>query len=710
MNEQEYINKIRQQAENVPIPDSISPENMKKMLDEKTTTSTASSEQNKLIKSRKWVKYTAVACTVLLVAGGAGFSVLNKNMAGSSEKTADMANDIYVEESAAAETADDSDAPAFETSLNTPKSYDEYYETIKETLDNYYNSFAQVETEEFMVKGDREVSDSMKESLLNEADTIMMDSAETKDYSSTNIQEDNIDEGDIIKTDGNYIYKVTTTGNHNNLTKTLSIIKAEKGQLSPESSIDLENCFEKDDNAYVYFQEFYLYQDNLILLFTNEFDKTETTIVIYDIKDKSEPVQKKVLTQSGNYQSSRINEGILYTISVFSGADFTTKEPYTNYIPSVNGELIDCSQIHYPDDVLVQSTYVVTSIDLNSCTVTDSIAVPTGGGNVYVGAQSIYLYGSVYNEPNKTEFLRIIYDNGKLTAGNNAIITGYVYDNYAISEYNGYLRIIATIPSENFILLRNRGELFTKEISEDNATTETTEDNSEELTEDINVLYIFDENMSLASKLSGIAPGEQVKSVRYMGDMGYLVTYENVDPLFSIDLSDPYNPEIKGRLTVPGFSNYLHPYADGLLLGIGEEHTPQDQTYVGLKLSMFDINDPTNIQVVNQYIIENGYYSTAQHNPKALMIDTEKNIFGFFYQEQIADDNYTYTTNNYFVTYQYDKEKGFVETGRYKVNMESYEVDQVRGIYIDNYLYISTCNTITSYELNGTKQIDSIKE
>lgn len=715
MNEQEYMNKIKQQAENVPIPDSISPENMKKMLDEKLASSTASKEQTKLVKSRKWVKYIAAACVVLILAGGTGFSILSINMMKESEdataisgETADVAEEACMDES---EDTGSSDMLAYETSLNTPNSYDEYYDTIKETLDNYYDNFAQAETAGVPdnIKA-KEFSIQAEEDLLTNAGSSMDSIAVARDYSTTNTQEETIDEGDIIKTDGNYIYKITTNDNNGQSSNILSIIKAENGNLTSESSIDLDHCFDTEENAYVYFQEFYLHQNYLVLLFTNEFDKTETTIVIYDIKDKANPEKKKILTQSGSYQSSRISDGYLYTISIFSGADFSTQQPYANYIPSVGGKLIDCSQIYYSDNVLAQSTYVVTGVNLQSLEISDSIALPAGGGDIYVSHQSIYLYGSVYNEPGKTEFLRIGYEKGKLTPGKSATITGYVYDNYAISEYNDYLRIIATIPANDFSLLRNDMEMIPKDISDDVSEENTTDEKTEELTEDINVLYIFDENMSLVSKLSGIAPGEQVKSVRYIGDMGYLVTYETVDPLFAIDLSDPYNPEITGRLTIPGFSNYLHPYADGLLLGIGEEYTPKDQTFVGLKLSMFDISDPANIEVVDQLILENGYYSTAQYNHKALMIDPEKNIFGFFYQEQIADENYTYITNNYFVTYEYNQKNGFVETGRYKVDMESYEVDTIRGLYIDDYLYISTNHSITSYELNGTKQIDTIQQ
>ncbi|MGN0438243.1 MAG: beta-propeller domain-containing protein [Lachnospiraceae bacterium] len=710
MNEQEYMNKLKQKAENAPIPESISPENMKKMLDEHMTTTKPSKEQKKPTSSKKWLAYTTVACAMLLVVSGAGLTMATKNMIKQSETSMDMAQEACVEETGAAAEDDASDSDlACATDLNTPESYEEYYDTIKSNLDAYYDSFAQVQDSN--KRSDLQVKDFNTSKAENSVvfEDAAMESGTNSDFSTTNIQEENIDEGDIIKTDGKYIYKVSTKIEDGLLTNTLSIIKTVNGKLTLESTIHLDSCFTDNKEDYVYFKEFYLYQNQLVLVFMNDFDKPETTIVIYDVTNKSNPVKKKVIPQSGSYESSRIHEGILYTISNFSNADFSTKKPYENYIPSVAGKLIDCSNIHFPENVLAESTYVVSSIDLNTLEVTDSIAVPTAGGQIYVSDRSIYIYGNVYSEPGKTKLLRVAYREGKLSPGKSTIITGYVYDSFALSEYNGYLRILATISPSNINLLREDSDMIPKT----NATNDIINDEAvdmSQLTENINVLYILDENMSLVSKISGIAPGEQIKSVRYIGDMGYLVTYENVDPLFAIDLSDPENPEIKGRLTVPGFSNYLHPYADGLLFGLGEEYDPQTQTFEGLKISMFDISNPTNIQVKDQYILDEAYYAPAQYNHKALMINPEKNIIGFLYQEQVGADNGIYVTNCYFVTYEYQEDYGFMESGMYLVDTEDYDSDQVRGIYIGDYLYISTSNSVTSYQLNGEDAIDILIE
>lgn len=211
--------------------------------------------------------------------------------------------------------------------------------------------------------------------------------------------------------------------------------------------------------------------------------------------------------------------------------------------------------------------------------------------------------------------------------------------------------------------------------------------------------------MNLVSKLTGIAPGEQIYSARFLGDMGYFVTYRNTDPLYSVDLSDPKNPTIVGQLKIPGFSNYLHAYDDGILLGIGQDIDPATQVSSGIKLSMFDISDPENVTERNKYVIENSEYSPALYDHKAIMINTDDNIFGFVYTTyDSSTDQYGY----YFATYTYDSKKGFVETARYRLNQKNeYDYDSVRGIYIGDYLYLSNNEQIVSYKLGDTTPIST---
>ena len=149
-------------------------------------------------------------------------------------------------------------------------------------------------------------------------------------------------------------------------------------------------------------------------------------------------------------------------------------------------------------------------------------------------------------------------------------MNGYINNTFSLNEYKGYLRIVTT-------------------SWEDTST---------------NALYILDESMNTCAKLENLAKGETIQSARFMGDIGYFVTYKQVDPLFSVDLKDPRNPKILGELKVTGFSSYLHFYGEDKLLGIGTETDPQSGEWLGVKLSMFDTSDPSNVLEEDKYVMK----------------------------------------------------------------------------------------------------------
>ncbi|MBQ9984607.1 MAG: beta-propeller domain-containing protein [Lachnospiraceae bacterium] len=770
MNEQELMNKIDETTKNIPIPDSISPENMKKMLDEEmhdwnafdrttdknsdnstsTQTKTANNAVTKLSTSNRnriMRRLTVAACLVLcFVVGGTAIHLGSRSQLQSdttesaayeeaAEESMDIAESAEAEEES--KSADTASTTAEElvvaSSLQSPSSYEDYYETLTTAYQAYYDNIATVTTDE--LTDGLTMEDSFQSSTeaglatneaVAESATVTGSAAEKEmaadldsslrgagsgeesnaDFSTTNTQEKEVDEGDVIKTDGKYIYKIISkfNGDIGYTIHQLTITETDNGNLKVLGTIDLSEGTKPEEDVYLDFKEFYLYDNYLVALFafTDYSGKHENTtrITLYDISDKENPKRVRTLTQSGNYESSRISDGYLYTISNFYEANLDTPTPYSNYIPSINGTTMECEDIYYPDNVLIETTYVVTSLNLdNPEDFTDTAAIPTNGGQVYVSDSSIYFYTTLYDHVTKTEIVKVNYDKGILTPGENAIITGYLYDSFALSEYDGHLRIVATIPANNISLLRT--DLF----KVGSANTEDTTENVV-VKEDVNVLYILDKDMKLTGKISGIAPGEQIYSARFMGDIGYFVTFKTVDPLFSVDLSDPTNPKIIGQLKIPGFSNYLHAYEDGLLLGLGEEYDPNTMDYLGLKLSMFDISDPANVTEQDKYIIENSTYTDAQYNHKALMIDPKKNLFGFLYG---SSDGVNYKYTHYYATYTYDEEKGFIETARYEITDGSEnEIDAVRGVYIGNYFYLVTNKSVTSYEIGSTTPIAQV--
>lgn len=756
MNEQDFMNKIDDKTKHLQIPDSITPDNMKKMLDE-TLQNQKSFEDEKMYqndtdtsqsqndntgdgnngnspagKKNRYIRwFSAAACIALVLFGAAGISHINhKNTTSSGLSVKSDETNSYDTESAEEVTEDspitgaggesgfESDL-AYQTTFHTPDSYEDYFHAVKDAYDAYYDRISTVETNGFDdIAEDYEVgaTESAAEdaidmgsstgsrdnsiTALQDSKESSRDSAKTKneDYSKTNTQEKNIDEGDIIKTDGSYIYKVSPQYDENTWETiyTLNITKADNGKLTPMASLNLNKemgSMNSEDTSFD-FHEFYLYKDQLIILYTlynynTDNQEIMSYIAIYDIRNRKEPKLKKTLSQSGWYEASRISDGYLYTITNYSSGNFNDITRYKDYIPTVDNRTISCKNIYYSDNVLMDTAHVITSLNLDKPTeFTDSKSVPVNGSTVYVSDNAIYFYATIYDSITKTEIMKMYYENGQLTVGPSAVIAGYLYGPFAINEYNGHLRIVATIPANNISLLRSV------------ALIDTTNSSGLEVREDVNALYILDDSLSLTGKLTGIAPGEMIYSARFIANTGYFVTYKNMDPLFSVDLSDPANPVILGSLKIPGFSNYLHPYGDGILLGLGEETDPKTQENLGLKLSMFDISNPANVTEEDKHIIENAWYSTAQYDYKSMMIDPEKNIFGFYYY---ASDSY------YYATYAYSEEYGFVETAKYLVNDGSqYEDSNVRGLFIGDYFYLCTNRQITSYKLNSEEMIDKI--
>jgi uncharacterized secreted protein with C-terminal beta-propeller domain len=146
-----------------------------------------------------------------------------------------------------------------------------------------------------------------------------------------------------------------------------------------------------------------------------------------------------------------------------------------------------------------------------------------------------------------------------------------------------------------------------------------------------NNLYVLDPNLKLTGRLEGLAPGENIHSARFMGEKCYLVTFQKTDPLFVIDLSVPDSPTILGELKIPGYSDYLHPYDETHLIGVGKE-TEEAETgnfawFQGLKLSLFDVSNVTDPKQMDKTIIgDRGTSSEALTNPKAFLLDNSRNL------------------------------------------------------------------------------------
>lgn len=643
---------LREMTENTPVPLALHPESVRLKL-----------EQLKKEKQRKYRKKyiigAAAACFCLVLAAG-GYTALR--MAGESRST----------ESSSAGMQDGGETAGAEE-INTARDYDEIYEYISEYQDQLKKNMGDTagsSTAEYAVSDSAGAADSASKASANTGTAY-------GGYSDTNVREEGIGEADIIKTDGNNIYIVSG--------KKVRIVDISSGSMKEAGSISV------DESDYVC--EIYI-EDGMLAVFYNRADyndgtdgydwsyKDFTYTDVYDVSDPEEPHLLGTVSQSGMYDSMRAKDGYIYILSNYQVSVPQARSDTAAYIPEVQGKLLEAGDIFMPGSKMGNGYTVISAVSLdNPSECTDKKAIFGRSDNCYVSEENIYVTETCYGDDDadvtQTAVRKISYKDGQLLGTAQAKVSGTLNDSFSIDEYNGYLRLVTTVTPVN-----NSPVPFFQ-----------SSDGTEE-SEETNALYILDGNLEMTGKIEGLAEGETIYSARFMGDTAYFVTFKQVDPLFSADLSDPSSPRITGELKIPGFSDYLHPYGENILLGIGMDMDEEGVSTEGVKLSMFDITDPEDVTEENKYIIEDTYGTEAAYNYKSVFIDTEKNLFGFLAYGDI---------NEYYV-FTYDESGGFEEVFSKAVN----HYGSVRGLYSGDTFYLVTESTVEAYELPSFEKTDDI--
>jgi uncharacterized secreted protein with C-terminal beta-propeller domain len=223
--------------------------------------------------------------------------------------------------------------------------------------------------------------------------------------------------------------------------------------------------------------------------------------------------------------------------------------------------------------------------------------------------------------------------------------------------------------------------------------------------ESLNSVYILDRNMNLIGSIENLAPGERIFSARFMGDMGYIVTFRQIDPLFVLDLSDPENPQVTGELKVPGFSNYLHPISKDVLLGIGQDVDENTGVQQGIKLSLFDVSDSGKPKEIKNLILgETGSYAEVLHNHKALMLKPQDDLIAFDATLNIYSGKLTREAFNGLVVIK-ASETGDLELIKEISNEGIYGQNVKRPLYIDDILYYVMDDNIRAFNMDGFEEI-----
>ncbi|NLZ81410.1 MAG: hypothetical protein GX913_06395 [Clostridiales bacterium] len=682
MKNEDIMNKIKEQTRDIEVPESLEPKNIEVKL--KDLSKTRNKNYKKSIFQISSIIVAAILLMVLIPNIKANLSSIDtSNLKG---KVSGSSSDIIKEE-----------AVEIVSPIPRAESYKYLYKEFKK-LDKGSLWTNMLSDGMANLTGGAE-----KEMAVEDSSTSVNTSANTsKDYSTTNIQVEGVDEGDIIKTDGNYIYL------SNEWDSTVKIIKVDGDHLELMSEIK-----KRDSNSYI--PELYIDGNRLAIIETSyEFHilpidengsmtarKNQVNLNIYDISDRRNPELLSSLTQDGTFQSSRKSGDYIYLFTNYyanMNTDILRSEDVVEaYVPSVNSKPLAIECIYIPVEINSTGYVVATSTDINNPSdFTDEMAVVANAAHFYVSNENIYIvngiWGRDYDEGkqyNESEILKFSYKDGRITPAATGTFKGSINDSFSLDEYNGYLRVVSTV--YHYQTYNN------KEMSV------SSDDRS-------NSLYVLDSNLKISGSIENLAPSEQIYSARFFGDTGYFVTFRNVDPLFSVDLSDPQNPKILGELKISGFSEYLHFYSEDLLLGLGYEADVNTGSTTGVKLSMFDVSNPKDVKEIHKLVLTEVNHSPALYNHRAVLISPERNIIAF-----MVEGNYQYSRDNYswfseYRTFSYDREKGFsqnlVSPLADNNNRWNYYVD-ARGIYIDNYLYIIGYDyQISIYDLNSNTLVD----
>lgn len=455
------------------------------------------------------------------------------------------------------------------------------------------------------------------------------------DYSSTNVQVAGVDEADIVKNDGKYIYSLVG--------RTVKIIEAYPAESMTELAIidlDTHEGFSPED--------MYLDGDKLVILGRSytEYEvqaagvsssdgslaapyiypyyryQDLTEVFVYDVSTPATPELAEQFSIEGSLNTSRKVDDTVYVVSNFYSYPYEVIEPLTataeELLPTIDDSVKalpvnDCNDVYYIPESESTNMLTLTALPLNGGESTSKTIIGDAS-TVYSSVDNMYI---VQNKSDwwwrdSSGFDETIIHKFSINPENidyigKASVPGRVLNQFSMDEHKNHFRIATTV-----------GQVWDPERKSQNN------------------IYTLNSKLKQVGQIEGIAPGEEIYSVRFTGDRGYMVTFKKVDPFFVLDLADPANPKILGELKIPGFSDYLHPYDENHIIGFGldtieaEEFLTEDRGfdfawYQGVKIAMFDVTDVTNPKELHRELIgDRGTSTPLSYNHKALLWAPEK--------------------------------------------------------------------------------------
>jgi uncharacterized secreted protein with C-terminal beta-propeller domain len=596
------------------------------------------------------------------------------------------------------------------------------------------------------------------------------------DYSTTNVQVENVDEPDYLKNDAKYVYIISQN--------TLSIIDAypaESAKLVLKIALDIESQW---------IQNMFLNNDRLVIFYNGQsqeeiipqFDfiprpsySPVTHALIVDVSDKENPEILKDYTIDGHFRDARMIGDYAY---------FVTNKNIDHQYPRLpiimeSAEPLMVPDAFYFDNVERFSNFnTLTAIDIFGDTITSETFLMGYSGTIYVSENNFYLtyqqnlpYG-FYEESSRDRFFDVVVpllpqdlqnkikaikeDSSLSSARQWTEISEVLQDSYnqmsqsqkenlfekirkALADYDAKIQqeslktIIHKISIDGDKLeYQAKGSVpgrllnqFSMDESNDRFRVATTTEYYSQYSGMMrsNAVYVLDEDLKILGGLDEIAPDESIFSARFIGDRLYLVTFQQIDPFFVIDLSSD-TPKILGELKIPGFSNYLHPYDDDHVIGVGRDTKEIGNDRVqqlGVKVALFDVSDVSNPMVIDDYIIgDSSTHSEALNNHKAFFFDKRKNLLSIpissdtdslegITEKRIAPD---WNRWNGFYILDLDFKNGIDLKGTIthtENDTRYYGMGNSRTFYIEEVLYTVSDSMLKMNFMNDLEEVNSIK-
>ena len=498
----------------------------------------------------------------------------------------------------------------------------------EEELRTYFTRLLKLQKDNPFYRGFGEGVEEAEDSASGEASGIG-----GGEHSSTNNQVEGIDEGDIVQTDGDYLYSVSES-------------RVVISDIRDPENMELASVVKFDGETY---PEKLFLSDGTLAVISSRFSLMETddeaemesfmpysglTVVsLYDVSSPDNPKLIREFGNEGSFNNARLSNGVLHYVSnVFPNYWILEEQPDIELRPRLfdSNKNEEFEPLSYEDLTILPGTMegsysVITSLNLETPASNEISTKGFLGGNeqLYMSEQSLYLTASAFEtaegefgdtslwvpQQADTEIFKFGLDGIAVEFVASARVRGSLLNQFSMDEFDGHFRLATT-----------EGAAW------------------EPASEPKNHLFILDGQLEQVGSVEDLAPSERIYSVRFMGGRAYMVTFRETDPLFAIDVSDPAAPEVLGELKIPGFSNYLHPLDENHLIGFGYETRiepvkgggePRIVTG-GMKLSLFDVSDMSDPKETDTEIIGGpGTYSALQYDHKALFRHEQQSLFGF---------------------------------------------------------------------------------